>query len=144
MKLVVGIDPGNERSGVSFWVDGELRWSMGYSPWDKKSRVPALPYGPVQVYVEVPLIGAKKTMAGISFAAGMVVADLSSFLSFSRKDVHKVQPRDWRKALGLPLKGPKDPYIEAALEWDPDVGDDHDRAEAVLIGRYGCVMEGYE
>jgi len=169
--LVVGVDPGNNRSGVSMWRDGSPVFSVTHEPWAlcapsgplRAHLEYATETGPcpddVRIFVEVPQNGTHKSRGGVHWAAGMVVARLQDTLQVRREKVHKVTPTRWRS----PLVGPAArvsqtvigrgrrgsvPKAEVLALADDVAGgwglsfDSEDEAEAVLIGLYGCLELG--
>lgn len=139
MRLL-GIDPGNSVTGLSAFQDGVLEDSAWFDPW--YMGLPGLAYSPTdRIYVEVPQNGTHASRGGVHFAAGMVVGRLC----VRRRNVIRVTPSEWRKCLGLATRGKdKDYYVAACHDLVPgtDAVTDHNEAEAILIGLYGCKMEG--
>lgn len=138
--IIIGVDPGNQLSGVSVWSSSRLVRSLSYNPWKNHAFYP-LPMDTAKVYVEVPQNGTHKSRGGVHWAAGMVVRNMMGPFNIRRLNVKKIYPRTWRAYLDLPLTGPKQVYIDAAREYAPDVEDDNE-AEAILIGLYGAKKEG--
>lgn len=146
---VIGIDPGNDRAGISFWEDGRLLSSatvFAWNPWEVQSAVPLRwleTSARTILYVEVPQNGTHASRGGVHWAAGMLVAPLVDLLGVPRSRVVKVTPSVWRRGLGLPTRGQdKQRWIDAARAV-PGAGQiaSHDEAEAVLIGRFGSEQE---
>lgn len=140
---IVGIDPGNALSGISYWEDGYLIGSEVLNPWVDAVRPPDsfLMRTIHATFVEVSAHGTHRTREGIQWAGGMVVAHLmGSGLGIVRDRVVKVKPKVWRHGLGLTTGEPKEYYVSEARAYAPEVEDDNE-AEAILIGCYGCLMK---
>ena len=121
--LVVGIDPGNDAAGISFWVDGEYVSSRALRPWadDAGEYIPAPLFmrgaaAKWRIYVEVPQNGTHASRGGVHWAGGMLVAQLLDVIpELLRRHVKKITPNTWRKGLGLATKkAGKDYYVAAA------------------------------
>ena len=141
--IVVGIDPGNKSSGVSVWEDGELEYSHTVDPWNFgwETSMPRFD-GDVRVYVEVPQNGTHKSRGGVHFAAGLILSSLGSRIRILRRHVTKVIPATWRKGVGRDITLTKEEAVTYALRFRGEITS-HDEAEAILIGMYGTIQEGY-
>lgn len=141
---IVAIDPGNDATGIALYEDGVLLFSEVLCPW---TEPPADEVGDDRIdrlYVEVPQSGTHDSRGGVHFAAGMVVGLLASYGAVTRSRVTKVTPNQWRRGLDLLTKGVGKPYyvLEARKVPGAERVEDHNEAEAILIGKYACLMEG--
>lgn len=153
--VVWGIDPGNDSSGVSMWVDGECRWHATVKPWELYFQMqPELHHAEWQrrhlVFVEESRQGTYKTRQGISFAAGMLVSWIGLMVTEAggtllRRNVKTVAPHEWRSALQI-VPDDREDAKSTAVERVEQMGlfsiVSHDEAEAILIGKYGCMELG--
>lgn len=133
---IVAIDPGNDRTGFAVYEDGALVESDWFCPWD----CPSPEHDADRVYLEIPQNGTHASRGGVREAGGMAIANLN----VRRPDVRRVTPNKWRAGLGLLTKGAGKPYyvLEARKVPGAEEVEDHNEAEAILIGKYACLMEG--
>lgn len=143
MRLDVGIDPGNESAGVAVFVDGQYAFSSTVHPRRWPTNFPVWDYDKIRLWVEVPQNGTHQSRGGVHWAAGMMEAHLSwTWKPIKKKDVRKVFPRQWRAAFPPPRQG--ESYKEYAIRYVyqtyEEECDTHDRAEAVMIAKYGSQL----
>lgn len=152
-RAVVGIDPGNDSAGISWWYEGRCVHHATVKVWstdlDETFHIPWMPDAEtVIMYVEVPpqtnALGTPKSRAGVNFAAGMMVQLVRECFPVRRGAVHKIVPREWR--MGVLGRNPKAAVAKEiarsmATEYAPMPIVSDDEAEAVLIGLYGWRKE---
>ncbi len=144
-RLIIGVDPGNDCSGIAVFLDGAYADSRHGSPWttDLTWALTPQPSASLRCYVEVPQNGTHTSRGGVHWAAGMVVSQILETRELARKDLRKVKPSIWRKGLGFSVCLSKKRAVEEARRYHPAVVD-HNEAEAILIAAYGVLDSGGE
>lgn len=154
-RTIVGIDASNERSGWAVWYcpAPPARWRLASSGaasiWSGETAQESLEWfldeirGPLACALEVPQNGTHASRGGVTFAGGVMVAPLIA-AGLERKNLRKVQPRQWRKRVFGTLR-PRD-WKAAAVGLCGLMGcpaESHDEAEAILIGLSEVLRRGY-
>jgi crossover junction endodeoxyribonuclease RuvC len=149
---VVGIDPGIT-GALAIHTDGRLTVVMDMPVYDGRTDGAALRdilhfWEPDVVYLERTQAMPKNGVIA-SFSLGMNSGIIIGVLAGMSHPFVRVRPQDWKSKLGVSrldknaLRGiVREIYPEKASEFARVK--DHNRAEAVLISRYGVAMQVQE